>query len=76
MRPVDGASSTTGLIQHTLSTCPPNVISLLYKGLVHPKLEFGMSQYFKKIKYFKKYFFFKKNLSIFKKKDIKVVENV
>jgi hypothetical protein len=32
-----------GLIKHTISTCSSKVISLLYKGLVHPKLEVGMS---------------------------------
>jgi len=40
-----------GLIKHTLFTCSPKVINLLYKGLVHPKLEVGMalvSPYFKK----------------------------
>ena len=42
-RSAAGASSTLGLIKCTISTCSSKVISLLYKGLVHPKLEVGMS---------------------------------
>ena len=50
-RSATGASSTMGLIKCTISTCSLKVISLLYKELVHPKLEVGMSlasPYFKK----------------------------
>jgi hypothetical protein len=42
---------TLGLIKHIISSRSPKVISLLYKRLVHPKLEVGMflaSPYFKK----------------------------
>jgi len=32
-----------GLIRRTLSICSPKVIKLLYRGLVGPKLEGGLS---------------------------------
>ena len=45
------ASSSLGLIKRTISSCSPKILSLLYKGLVQPRLETGMvlaSPFFKK----------------------------
>ena len=45
------ASSSIELIKRTISSCLPKILSLLYKGLVWPRLETGMihaSPFFKK----------------------------
>ena len=45
------ASSSLGLIKRTISSRSPKILSLLYKGLVWPRLETGMvlaSPFFKK----------------------------